>query len=204
MASGRRGVKDLTGLTVLALLSSGPRHPYELHRIVLETHKDFVTGLPRSLYHAVTRLERDEFIEPVETVREGGRPERTVYRITGEGRSELTTRLRYLLQRPDTDQSTFIAAMSFIGCLPTGEVSFCLGHRAAALESELAGLDIGFTSLGLPRMLLLENEYLRAVRAAELAWVRSLIADLDSGSLSWPDDMTELSKDIPGGMTRND
>ncbi|PSK99661.1 PadR family transcriptional regulator [Murinocardiopsis flavida] len=204
MAGKRRGVTDLTGLTVLALLHTGPRHPYEMHRIVLETHKDFVTGLPRSLYHAVTRLERDEFIESVETVREGGRPERTVYRLTAEGRAELTSRLRYLLQRPDTDPRPFVAAMSFIGCLPIGETRFCLGHRAAALESEVASLDISSTSLGLPRVLLLENEYLRALRAAELEWVRTLIADLDSGALSWPDDMTELSKNIPGGMTRSD
>ncbi|MBV2364208.1 PadR family transcriptional regulator [Streptomonospora nanhaiensis] len=199
MAATRRGVRDLTGLTVLALLLTGPRHPYELHRVITQTHKDFVTGLPRSLYHAVGRLERDEFIEAVETEREGHRPERTVYRITDEGRRELRSRLRYLLERPDPDTTLLAAAVSFMGCLPTGEVRYCLRSRAAALEGAIAGADAQAADLRreLPRLLLLENEYTRAVWAAELAWVRGILADLESGALTWPDDAAELAGSVP-------
>ena len=40
--------RDLVGLTVLALLLTGPQHTYEMQRLMKVTHKDFVTGLPRS------------------------------------------------------------------------------------------------------------------------------------------------------------
>ena len=53
-----RAERDLPGLTVLALLLTGPRHTYEMHRMMIDTRKDFVTGLPRSMYHAVERLLR--------------------------------------------------------------------------------------------------------------------------------------------------
>ncbi|UUT34618.1 hypothetical protein [Microbacterium elymi] len=41
-----RDERDLPGLTVLALLTRGPRHPYDIHRFVVETRKDFVLGAP--------------------------------------------------------------------------------------------------------------------------------------------------------------
>jgi hypothetical protein len=36
-----------------------------------------------------------------------------------------------------------------------------------------------------PRVHLLEHEYLRSAAAAELSWVRQVITDLDSGALWW-------------------
>ena len=104
---------DLVGLTVLAILSVRASHPYELHRFIIYTHKDYVTGLPRSLYHAVERLARDELITPTKTDREGRRPERTVYEITDEGRRELSTRLRRLLEEPEPDRRTLVAPQQF-------------------------------------------------------------------------------------------
>jgi DNA-binding PadR family transcriptional regulator len=184
----RKPSADLVGLTVLALLLQGPRHPYELHRFIVDTHKDYVTGLPRSLYHAVDRLARDELISPVETSREGRRPERTVYEITPEGRAELAARLRRLLERPEGEHPTFTAAVSMIGCLPPEDVQRSLGTRIASLEGGIATLDGVAASLregGLPRLLVLELEYQRALLAAELDWVRGVLADVRSGDLRW-------------------
>jgi len=181
--------RDLVEVTVLALLLQQPRHPYELHRFILDTHKDYVSGLPRSLYHAVDRLAGEGLIEPVDTAREGRRPERTVYRITEEGRAELTTRLRRMLERPDPDTTVLTAAVSLMACLPLDVAESSLRTRVAALEGAVAGADATLTGLqesGLPRMLLLEVEYERAVRAAELAWLRGLLDDLRTGALAWP------------------
>lgn len=114
----RRVDRDLTALTVLALLITGPRHAYEMHRFILDTHKDFVTGLPRSMYHAVDRLLRAELISVVGTDRAGTRPERTVYAITDAGRTELAGRVRRLLEHPEPDATLFAAALSFVGCIP--------------------------------------------------------------------------------------
>ncbi|MEV5557281.1 PadR family transcriptional regulator [Nonomuraea wenchangensis] len=179
---------DLVGLTVLALLTLRAAHPYELHRLIVDWHKDYITGLPRSLYHAVERLARDEFIVPAKTDREGRRPERTVYEITDEGREELAARLRLLLERPDPDRRAFVAAVSLMGCLPPPETARALRARAATIEGVLAGMDAHRRAMaedGLPAVLALELEYEQALHRAELAWLGDLLDRLDKGELDW-------------------
>ncbi|TYB56000.1 PadR family transcriptional regulator [Nonomuraea sp. PA05] len=180
---------DLVGLTVLAMLSVRASHPYELHRFIVDAHKDYVTGLPRSLYHAVERLAGEELIVPVETSREGRRPERTVYEITDEGRRELATRLRALLESPGAERRTFTAAVSLIGVLPVPDALRALRTRAATIEGALAAMSGHLKAMrdsGLPDVLMIEVDYERAVSEAELTWLRELIARLESGELDWP------------------
>ncbi|MBF8185622.1 PadR family transcriptional regulator [Nonomuraea sp. K274] len=179
---------DLVGLTVLALLSVRAAHPYELHRFIVDTHKDYIAGLPRSLYHAVERLARDELVVPAKTDRAGRRPERTVYEITEEGRKELATRLRRLLEQPDPDRRTLVAGLSLIGCLPPDEAQRALRGRAATIEGVLAGMDAhrrAMTDSGLPEILMIEVECEQALHTAELEWIRGLLDRLGKGELEW-------------------
>jgi DNA-binding PadR family transcriptional regulator len=179
---------DLVGLTVLAMLSVRASHPYELHRFIVDTHKDYVTGLPRSLYHAVERLAKDELIMPVKTDREGRRPERTVYEITEEGRQELATRLRRLLEEPDADRRTLVAAVSLIGALQVPDAKRALRTRTASIEGTISGIEAhrrAMAESGLPELLMLEMEYEQALYTAELAWLRSVLDRLDKGELDW-------------------
>ncbi|MEV0613704.1 PadR family transcriptional regulator [Nonomuraea sp. NPDC050404] len=179
---------DLVGLTVLAMLSVRPGHPYELHRFIVDTHKDYVTGLPRSLYHAVDKLAGEELIVPVETSREGRRPERTIYEITDEGRHELTSRLRALLENPGGERRVFTAAVSLIGVLPVPDALRSLRTREAAVDGNVAELNghlKGLRESGLPEVLMIELDYERALSEAELVWIRRLIARVESGELGW-------------------
>ncbi|MFI6476408.1 PadR family transcriptional regulator [Nonomuraea sp. NPDC050663] len=179
---------DLVGLTVLAILSVRPGHPYELHRFIVDTHKDYVTGLPRSLYHAVEKLAAEELITPVETSREGRRPERTVYEITDEGRRELATRLRRLVENPGAEHRVFTAAVSLLGVLPVPQALQALRSRAATIDGTLTALNGQLEAMrdgGLPEVLALELDYERAVGEAELVWIRKVAARLESGELAW-------------------
>ena len=182
-----RAHRDLVGLTVLALLVEQPRHPYEMQRLVRQRRKDFVTGLPRSLYHAVDRLVRAGLIEPAETSRAGKRPERTRYRITGEGRAELAAWLAELIAIPVPSDPLFTAGLSFLTRLPPAAALHALQARAAVLEGEVVTADAQVRELGalLPRVHLVEIEHARAVRKAELAWVRSLVEEIRGGQLTW-------------------
>ncbi|WP_433514242.1 PadR family transcriptional regulator [Nonomuraea sp. CA-143628] len=179
---------DLVGLTVLAMLSVRASHPYELHRFIVDTHKDYVTGLPRSLYHAVERLAKDELIVPTKTDREGRRPERTVYEITEEGRQELATRLRRMLEQPDADRRTLVAAVSLIGALQVPDAKRALRTRTASIEGTISGIEAHRRAMaenGLPEILMLEMECEQALYTAELAWLRSVLDRLDKGELDW-------------------
>jgi DNA-binding PadR family transcriptional regulator len=195
----RRVDRDLPALTVLALLFSGPRHTYEMHRMMIDTHKDFVTGLPRSLYHAVDRLVRDELIRVQETVRAGVRPERTVYALSDAGRTELSARVRRLLSRPDPDTTLFVAALSFVACLSRDQVREALQVRAGALTQQVLALDEALAAIpeSLPRLLIIETEYERGRLAAEREWVQAVIADIESARLEWPDDIAALTAMLP-------
>lgn len=95
--------RNLAALAVLALLSTGPRHPDDIHRLLVDTGKRFVTGLPRSLYHAVDKLDRAGLMRPAGTQRQAGRPERTVYALTDAGRDEVRRRVEALLATPTAD-----------------------------------------------------------------------------------------------------
>ncbi len=191
MADQNHSSRDLVSLTILALLAEQPRHPYEMQRLIRERHKDFARVNPRGLYHAVDRLVKAGLIEPVETSREGKRPERTIYRLTAEGREDFNAWLGELLSTPLPEYPVFTAAVSFLAHLPIADVAKALETRAILLEGEIAGLDAYTRGLGtqLHRLVLLELEYTRALRQAELEWVRALSEDIRTGKLTWDPDL---------------
>ncbi|MCO1653722.1 PadR family transcriptional regulator [Pseudonocardia humida] len=186
----RRADRDLPALTVLALLLTGPRHAYEMHRLIVDTHKDFVTGLPRSMYHAVDRLLRDGLIAVHDVRREGPRPERTVYALTDAGRAALADRVRRLLAVPDADATLFVAALSFIGVLSREQALTALLARLEVLAARLRGLEEGLATVpaAVPRLLLVESEFERARLGAEHDWVAAFVAEVRAGSPAWPDE----------------
>ena len=82
----------------------------------------------------------------------------------------------------------FPAALSHLMLLTPPEILDVLDRRADTLAETLAGLEASLTAeeaRGLPRVTMLETEYLRAVTAAEATWLRSVTADLRAGRLSW-------------------
>jgi len=184
----RRADRDLPGVTVLGLLTTGPRHTYEMHRMMIDFHKDFVTGLPRSMYHSVERLLRDGNIEVVDTERPAGRPERIVYGLTDRGRAELTERVTRLLAVPDADSDLLVAGLSFAGCLTADAAATALRTRLDTLAQhrERAAAALTERPADLPRLLFLETEFALARLTAEHDWVAGAVAEIESGALPWP------------------
>jgi hypothetical protein len=89
-----------------------------------------------------------------------------------------------------------------------------LEARVAALEQLLDQTRIATKAArdtGVPRLFLIEDEYKQAMQRAELAWVRSLIAELRSGKITWSARWlrqmeaafdTRAATDSPGGTGR--
>lgn len=195
--------RDLVALSVLGLLLAGPKHTYEMHRMMVCTRKDFVTGLPRSMYHAVARLQRAELITAVETVRDGAKPERTVYAITDRGATEVRDRIERLVAHYDPDTTLLTAALSFIGCLPPERATSALRSRHDALTQRVEGIEAELEQARqyLPRFLIIETEFDLSVARSQRAWVHELLRDLETGALTWPTDVARLVDGVSGGAT---
>jgi DNA-binding PadR family transcriptional regulator len=185
--------KDMVALTTLGLLSEQPCHPYELQRLLKERHKAYAVGKTRSLYRAIEELEAAGYIEPLETSREGRRPERTVYRITPEGSEELENWLADLLSTPVDETPVFRVAVGLLGYITQERAETALATRVVALRARVSALDSTLSmaqdDLGLPRLVLLELEHAMALATAEVDWIRSILADMQRGVLVWNEEL---------------
>jgi DNA-binding PadR family transcriptional regulator len=178
-------------LVILELLTERPMHPYEMQQLIRERHTDQVVKVRAgSLYHTVERLRGAGLIEAVETGREGRRPERTVYEITEAGRDQFHANVRELVRTPETEYPLFGLAAEMLSKLGPPEAKDLLRHRAVLLEARIAASEQVLAALakdGLPRIYMLDTEYLAAMCRAELAWVRQLADEIGTGDLPWAD-----------------
>ncbi|MET8993657.1 PadR family transcriptional regulator [Amycolatopsis sp. NPDC004169] len=204
----RRKVGNLLGLAVLSVVSERPMHPYEMATVLKERGKD--EDLPikwGSLYTVVANLEKHGFVEAVGSVKDGGRPERTVYRITPAGRAEFEDWVRELVGTLDPEPPRFRSGLSLIGVLGPDQAISKLRERLARLDERAGKQRAVLEQLRplMPRIFLIEVEYDIAMTEAEARWVRGFLDELTSGTLpgidAWrrfhetgelPDDFGEL------------
>lgn len=180
----RRRVANLLALAVLSAVFERPMHPYEMASVLRSRDKDKDMGFKwGSLYTVVQNLEKHGLLEVAENAREGGRPERTIYQITDDGRAEMTDWVRELIAVPERESPRFKAGLSVLGALGPDEAIELLRQRLEVLEERLTA--DRKTHAGLlretPRLFLIEEEYDLAILRAEVAWVRKLLAELGSG-----------------------
>jgi DNA-binding PadR family transcriptional regulator len=184
----RRKLTNPLALAVLSVLIGGPMHPYEIARVLKHWGKEESIKIRYgSLYTVVQDLEKRGLVEAEGTARAGHRPERTVYRLTPDGRQELEERLRELISEPVKEYPLFASALSLVTVLPPGEVAVLLNERLRTLELEIvasrAMLDELVKVQRLPRVFVLESEYALATKVAEAEWVRETIKELSDDSL---------------------
>jgi DNA-binding PadR family transcriptional regulator len=175
----RRTVANPLGLAVLALLREKPMHPYQMASTLRERAKEESIKLNYgSLYTVVGALERGGLVLARETVREGARPERTVYALTEEGERELVDWMSELLSVPAKEYPRFEAALSLMPVLPPDDVARLLENRVQRLDVEVAKLTCTMDlarKQGLERLFIIESEYEIVMREAERTWVAALV-----------------------------
>lgn len=202
-----RKVRNLMGLAVLSTVLTKPMHPYEMASVMRARGKD--RDMPirwGSLYRVVQNLEKYGFLEAVQSERQGGRPERTVYRITPAGQAELVDWARELVGTPEPEMTKFKAGLSVVGVLSPDDVALLLRQRLEALDERIAAVQAEL-GIEIPRLFLIESEYELAVLTAEASWARGLLREIEDGSLpglsDWrtfhrtgevPPDYTELAE----------
>ena len=182
--------RSTLGLVLLALLTEAPMHPYRMQQMIKERGQDQLVNVAQrnSVYQALERLVRDGMARPTSVTREAGRPERTVYEITEAGAATMHRWLTEMLPAPAREFPEFPAALAFLAVLAPSQVRSLLAQRVSALSSKVGAIRAQAPA-GLPRLFLLEDEYRVAVLEAGLSWLRGVVADLESGSLTWSAEM---------------
>ncbi|HEX8969500.1 MAG TPA: PadR family transcriptional regulator, partial [Chloroflexota bacterium] len=177
------------GLTVLFMLASGPIHPYEMQRRMKLWGKGEVVNLSQraGLYRAIARLAEAGLILVRGTERDQRFPERTVYELTPSGWSTARDWLADMLANARNEFPEFPAALSFIMGLNADEAREVLEQRASSLRARLAPLQRNMAEaerMRVPRVTLLDGDFLIASIVCELTWLERVIEELRSGALT--------------------
>jgi hypothetical protein len=146
----------------------------------------------------ISRLGEAGLIRACGTSRDQQYPERTSYELTAAGRDAAQRWLGEMLSTPRPEFPEFPAALSFLMLLTPQAAAGLLAGRRERLAGLLAGHESALAAdaagIALPRVTMLESEYLKAVTEAELRWVDAVLADLADGSLSWDaDELREIA-----------
>jgi DNA-binding PadR family transcriptional regulator len=200
VTDNKRPFSNPLALAILVLLYERPMHPYEMATTLRERRKESSIKLNYgSLYTVIEQLLREKFIAVREVLKEGKRPEKTVYELRASGEAELIDWMRELVSSPVKEYPMFEAAISLLPVLPPEEVIDLLGIRIGLLEKTMEEIDKEdrmCREMKLPRLFSLESEYYKTTTLAEYEFSRDLLSDLkrDAGGLrsGW----TEMRKQL--------
>ncbi|MEV7040281.1 PadR family transcriptional regulator [Amycolatopsis sp. NPDC051061] len=179
------------GLAVLELLHEKPMHPYEMASLMRERYVSTRVNVKAgSLYHTVERLQRNGFIEVVDTQRDGRRPERTVYGMTQAGLDEFSQRGRELLGDLADEFPAYLSGLAVIDELGKETSLLELEHRITRLRAGVAADQAVLERLAedrTPPIYWLDWRYKCDHRKFELEWTERLHEDLKSGRIPFQD-----------------
>jgi len=154
-------------------------HPYEMAATLRERRKEESIKLRYgSLYTVIELLVKAGFITEKKTMRQGNRPERTVYAISKAGEAEMRSWLRELLSTPGKEYPQFEAGLSLLPALPPDEVTDVLETRMEFLKKDIEQIKAGLQQakdMQLPALFSIESEYRLAGLETELGFVGNLI-----------------------------
>jgi DNA-binding PadR family transcriptional regulator len=183
----KRKVANPLAFAVLGSLGERPMHPYEISTMLRARGKDQSIKLNYgSLYSVVAALEKNGFIEARETIREGNRPERTVYEITEAGREEFRDWLSELLGTPTREFHPLEAGLAYLPGLPPDRVVELLEQRVKAIDAEIEQVTATheqMASTEFPRIFWVESEFRLALLEAESAYLHRLVEDIRTETL---------------------
>src|SRR5215467_7422377 len=174
---------------ILGILHRGDFHPYEMKRrlnnALVECYTDVDVG---TLYYAVRQLVKSGDIAPKtkQKVTRGG--ERTIYRITAQGRRRFQDLLLGRFQEQGTVAQTIYPALLFLDLAELPAVAKLLRERLRQAESALAktsaikkqfdaGLGSGNSHL---------VDHLMQVRQLDCKSLRRLLREVEAGKIRAP------------------
>ena len=130
---------DAKTLMVLGLLQAGPRHGYELHRIVVAHGTLYADFKKPTLYHLLHRLTVQGAVEVrAEGGTRGRRGERLIFALTPAGGTKFQELLRNALSTYGPAQTSFEMASAYLPWIPVREAEALLAQRREAIATRHA------------------------------------------------------------------
>jgi DNA-binding PadR family transcriptional regulator len=172
------GPSNPLALAVLVLLSERPMHPYEIAATLKMRHAECSIKLRYgSLYSVIEGLQREGLVAVKEIVRDGRRPERTVYQITDRGQERMRAWLRDLIEMPAKEYPKFEAALSLLPAVPPAEAVALLEARARRLSAKAEEIraSIEVVTRMVEPLFLVDQEYRLALVEAERQFIDGLL-----------------------------
>jgi DNA-binding PadR family transcriptional regulator len=201
----RRRFSNLLALAVLSCLNERPMHPYEISQTLRQRGKDQSIKLNYgALYGVVESLAKAGLIEARETVREGKRPERTIYAITAAGAQEHDEWLEDLIATPVRDYHSLEAGLALMAGLAPDDVVRALEDRTVRLRVELASVAESLRiveEMRLPEIFSIEADFRHALLQAELDFVTALAERMRTDQLTGVVGWRRVHELLADGMT---
>ncbi|MBU4561586.1 PadR family transcriptional regulator [bacterium] len=120
-------------LILLGLLKEGPRHGYELKRIIDEKISTFAPLSSGSIYYTLKGLEKDGLVSMARK-RKGNYPEKEVYRITRKGEEKFKELLKKTCFNIKRLYRSLDIVLYFMNCLQPEEVIAGLRNRIGQIK----------------------------------------------------------------------
>jgi DNA-binding PadR family transcriptional regulator len=189
-------------LFVLGVVSRAPIHGHGINRILeISGARRWVDMSAKHVYYVLRKLQGAGLVEAIEQ-RAGGRPPRSVYKITPEGRRSLREWLQSDVGVGTTGSlfDTVFAMLAYADALNEDETLNVLRRRRAALAAVLedhasqAELELG-AAFGSAAAAMFRKT--RHMVEAELAWIESVMDEAATrgwGAFRVPDPVTEAVK----------
>lgn len=165
----------------------GEKHPYEITQVMKERVMDQYIKLPKgSLYYAISQLEKQGFIDELETLKEKNRPEKTIYRITESGREEFQ---RLLIEQFSSEERRYhplYAALAFARQGDSTQIAEMLKNQIEGIKQEVEGMEKVYEDhiSQVSRVILHMMMGIIEIGKAEITWLDRIHKDALAGRLS--------------------
>ncbi|MCP3798763.1 PadR family transcriptional regulator [Allokutzneria sp. A3M-2-11 16] len=177
-----------TRLVVLgAVRRYQPAHGYQIRQGLLSWRMDeWANVAPGSVYHALKSMARTGLLRVVEDERDAGNVARTVYEMTDAGEAEYRNLLRGAWLGHNRTYDSLMAATALLPDVPRAELIPLLKQRIVQLEADALLTESGKETVRAmghtPPHVSELFDLTGGLAAAELVWVRNLLAKVEAGA----------------------
>ncbi len=173
-----------TRLVILGFLREGSLYGYEIKQLIEDRMGEWTSIAFGSIYFALGKLAEEGLIEKTATEKEGGRPSRSIYQITSDGRAEFQRLLRNTWNDMKRQYYPFDIGVFFMDSLPANEIKAYLQSRVEWLETGIQYLtahQTEQTARNIPPRISAIMDHSMVHLKAELSWIQDLLVKVEAG-----------------------